>query len=62
MARTTCLMCGQPLPKPKWWQQLVGQPPTHDPNGPDGDACWYGFNALIGVKDPGPRPGKRGQS
>jgi hypothetical protein len=28
----------------------------HDPDGPDGDACWLGLNQRMGVDDPGPKP------
>jgi hypothetical protein len=58
--RTTCLLCGDPLPKPKWYAWMLGPiPPTHDPHGPQGESCWYKFNAKIGVKDPGPPPSRK---
>ena len=50
--RTTCLLCGQPLPKATWWQTwVVGASPIHDPNGPQGDACRREFNRIVGTKD-----------
>lgn len=57
--RTNCLLCQQPLPEPRWWERLLSQPPVHDPEGPDGDACWYAFNNLMGNDNPGPRPSKK---
>jgi hypothetical protein len=54
-----CLLCRRPLPELNWWGRLWSRPPIHDPNGPDGDACWYEFNRLMGNTDPGPRPGRR---
>lgn len=57
MARETCMLCGEPLPPPKWWARITGtSPPSHDPDGPDGDACWAGLNKRIGIEDPGPKP------
>jgi hypothetical protein len=53
-----CILCGEPLPKPPWWERLTGTvPPTHKPKGAQGDLCWAKFNKRIGVKNPGPRPG-----
>ena len=51
--RTTCLLCGQPLPKATWWQTwVVGASPIDDPNGPQGDACRREFNRIVGSFPP----------
>lgn len=56
----TCLNCGEPLPVRSWWRRLLSpdwaHPPTHNPRGPDADACWAGLSRRLGITDPGPRP------
>ena len=52
-----CMLCGEPLPPVTWWTRITGTaPPTHDPKGPQADACWTKFNERMGIEHPGPRP------
>jgi hypothetical protein len=55
-----CIHCGRPLPEVPWWKRVLALgmtgPPFHNPNGPDGQACWDGLARRLGLKNPGPKP------
>ena len=48
-----CMLCGEPLPKAGWWARITGAAlPTHNPKGPEGNACWLKFNERMGIENP----------